>query len=138
MPAADGIHLAWRGNHRGSSVSNAPVAPPMAIDIEQDELIFFPLLYWPVADGQQLPSAKAIERLNRYLATGGTILFDTLIIPYPLSNVANVREMDLRFDYIAVDWPKVQWADEFGVYFDGVLKHYFPPAMAILTNIANG
>ena len=52
-------------------------ATPMAIDIEQDELIFFPLLYWPVADGQQLPSAKAIERLNRYLATGGTILFDT-------------------------------------------------------------
>jgi hypothetical protein len=49
----------------------------MAVDIEQDELIFFPLLYWPVVDGQSLPSAKAIERLNRYIATGGTILFDT-------------------------------------------------------------
>ena len=52
-------------------------AAPMAVDIEHDELIFFPLLYWPVADGQELPSAHAIERLNRYLATGGTIVFDT-------------------------------------------------------------
>lgn len=68
----------------------------------------------------------------------GTILFETLTLPYPLSNVPAVREMELRFDYFAVDWPKVQWADEFGVYLDGVLKHYFPPAMAILTNVADG
>ena len=67
----------------------------------------------------------------------GTVLFDTDILPYPLSNVANVKEMELRFDYMAVDWPKVRWADEFGVYFDGVLKHYFPPAMAIINNIGN-
>jgi hypothetical protein len=52
-------------------------AAPMEVDPETDELIFFPLLYWPVVDGQQLPSSKAVERLNRYLATGGTILFDT-------------------------------------------------------------
>jgi Domain of unknown function (DUF4159)/Aerotolerance regulator N-terminal len=55
----------------------AEVAPPMEVDVEHDELIFFPLLYWPVADGEALPSAQAIERVNRYLATGGTILFDT-------------------------------------------------------------
>jgi hypothetical protein len=52
-------------------------AAPMEVDPERDELIFFPLLYWPVVEGQQLPSSKAIERLNRFLATGGTILFDT-------------------------------------------------------------
>jgi hypothetical protein len=55
----------------------ADVATPMEVDVEHDELIFFPLLYWPVADGETLPSAQAIERVNRYLATGGTILFDT-------------------------------------------------------------
>jgi Domain of unknown function (DUF4159)/Aerotolerance regulator N-terminal len=55
----------------------AEVATPMEVDVEHDELIFFPLLYWPVAEGQALPSAQAIERVNRYLATGGTILFDT-------------------------------------------------------------
>ena len=52
-------------------------AAPMEVDPERDELIFFPLLYWPVVEGQQLPSSKAVERLNRFLATGGTILFDT-------------------------------------------------------------
>jgi len=52
-------------------------AAPMEVDPERDELIFFPLLYWTVVEGQQLPSNRAIERLNRFLATGGTILFDT-------------------------------------------------------------
>jgi hypothetical protein len=52
-------------------------AAPMEVDPERDELIFFPLLYWPVVEGQQLPSSKAVEHLNRFLATGGTILFDT-------------------------------------------------------------
>ncbi len=52
-------------------------AAPMAVNIESDELIFFPLLYWPVTADQATPSAQAVERINRYLATGGTILFDT-------------------------------------------------------------
>jgi Domain of unknown function (DUF4159)/Aerotolerance regulator N-terminal len=50
---------------------------PLAVDIETDELIFFPLLYWPVTPDQPPPSPKAVERINRYLETGGTILFDT-------------------------------------------------------------
>ncbi len=50
---------------------------PLAVDIESDELIFFPLLYWPVTADQPPPSPKAVERINRYLDTGGTILFDT-------------------------------------------------------------
>ena len=52
-------------------------AEPLAVDIETDELIFFPLLYWPVVSTQAAPSPKAVERINRYLDTGGTILFDT-------------------------------------------------------------
>ncbi|HXM85194.1 MAG TPA: DUF4159 domain-containing protein, partial [Stellaceae bacterium] len=52
-------------------------AEPMGVDVEKDELIFFPLLYWPVVEGQAVPSASAASRLQRYLATGGTILFDT-------------------------------------------------------------
>jgi hypothetical protein len=50
---------------------------PLAVDIERDELIFFPLLYWPVTAEQAPPSPQAAERINRYLETGGTILFDT-------------------------------------------------------------
>ena len=52
-------------------------AEPLAVDIQKDDLIFFPLLYWPVVSTQAAPSAKAVERINRYLDTGGTILFDT-------------------------------------------------------------
>ena len=50
---------------------------PLAVDIETDELIFFPLLYWPVTADQPPPSPSAVERINRYIETGGTILFDT-------------------------------------------------------------
>ena len=50
---------------------------PMAVDVETDELIFFPLIYWPITGSQKPLSPAAVERVNRYLATGGTILFDT-------------------------------------------------------------
>src|SRR5262249_4675167 len=50
-------------------------AEPLALDIERDELIFFPLLYWPVVSDQTPPSSTAVERINRYLETGGAILF---------------------------------------------------------------
>ncbi|MFZ1468568.1 MAG: DUF4159 domain-containing protein [Paracoccaceae bacterium] len=52
-------------------------AMPMAVDIERDELAFFPFLYWPVTADMPTPSARAYEKLNQYLRTGGMILFDT-------------------------------------------------------------
>jgi hypothetical protein len=52
-------------------------AAPIGVDVERDELAFFPFLYWPVTADQQLPSAAAYAKLNQYLRTGGMILFDT-------------------------------------------------------------
>ncbi|MBT9244631.1 DUF4159 domain-containing protein [Gemmobacter fulvus] len=52
-------------------------ADAMAVDIERDELAFFPFLYWPVTADQPLPSVAAYQKLNQYLRTGGMILFDT-------------------------------------------------------------
>ncbi|EAR51419.1 hypothetical protein OG2516_16901 [Oceanicola granulosus HTCC2516] len=52
-------------------------AAPLGVDLETDELAFFPLLYWPVTEDQPIPSADAYARLNRYLRSGGMILFDT-------------------------------------------------------------
>ncbi|MFV0360652.1 DUF4159 domain-containing protein [Tropicimonas sp.] len=52
-------------------------ADPVAVDLETDELAFFPFLYWPVSAAQPVPSADAYARLNRYLRSGGMILFDT-------------------------------------------------------------
>ncbi len=51
--------------------------PPMGVDLETDELSFFPMLYWPITPDQPLPSLAAYDRLNSYLKTGGMILFDT-------------------------------------------------------------
>ena len=53
-----------------------PLAP-IGVDIEKDELAFFPFLYWPVTAEAGLPSAAAYVKLNRFLRTGGLILFDT-------------------------------------------------------------
>ena len=50
---------------------------PMAIDVEKDEIIFFPLIYWPITAGQPALSAKALASVDHYLKTGGIILFDT-------------------------------------------------------------
>ncbi|QQA43469.1 DUF4159 domain-containing protein [Pelagovum pacificum] len=52
-------------------------AEPLGVDIEQDELAFFPLLYWPITESQPMPSAEAYAKLNRYLRSGGMIVFDT-------------------------------------------------------------
>ena len=38
--------------------------PPLGVDVETDELAFFPLLYWPVTAEQATPSDAALRRLN--------------------------------------------------------------------------
>jgi len=50
---------------------------PLPIDLERDELTFFPFLYWPITAAQPVPSRTTRDKLARYLRTGGMILFDT-------------------------------------------------------------
>lgn len=50
---------------------------PTGIDLEADELAFFPFLYWPVTADAPTPSDAAYAKLNQFLRTGGMILFDT-------------------------------------------------------------
>ena len=52
-------------------------AEPVAVNLETDELAFFPFLYWPITPDQPTPSAEAYAKLNTYLRSGGMILFDT-------------------------------------------------------------
>jgi hypothetical protein len=53
-------------------------ADPLGVDIERDELAFYPLLYWPVLPGQAQLSPEALASVDNYMKRGGTILFDTL------------------------------------------------------------
>ena len=50
---------------------------PQPVDIERDELAFFPMLFWPVAASQPPLSDAARARLAAYVATGGMLVFDT-------------------------------------------------------------
>ncbi|MEO0913457.1 MAG: DUF4159 domain-containing protein, partial [Pseudomonadota bacterium] len=52
-------------------------AEPVAVNLERDEIAFFPFLYWPISERQALPSDEAYGRLNAFLRSGGMILFDT-------------------------------------------------------------
>ncbi len=58
---------------------------PIAVDPDTDELIFFPLLYWPVTPGQTPPGPEGVERLNRYIASGGILVLDVRDRAGPLS-----------------------------------------------------
>jgi len=51
--------------------------PPAGIDPETDEIIFYPLIYWPVTQDQAPLSDAALHKLDRYLKAGGLVLFDT-------------------------------------------------------------
>ena len=68
----------------------------------------------------------------------GSILFDTDELPYALSGVAFLKRVLCRRDYYQIEWPLVARKYPYGIYMDGVLQNYFPPAFGIITNIANG
>ncbi|HAT36414.1 MAG TPA: hypothetical protein DCS82_11900, partial [Rhodospirillaceae bacterium] len=94
LKAVKGTHLAYvktgdpevdlisHAGLRGLSnvlASRTAVEPgePIGVDVERDDLSLFPMLYWPVSVSQTPLSEQAIQKVNRFMATGGTILFDT-------------------------------------------------------------
>jgi hypothetical protein len=50
---------------------------PIGLDIARDELVFYPLIYWPIVPGAPRPSDAALKRIDTYMKDGGTVLFDT-------------------------------------------------------------
>jgi Domain of unknown function (DUF4159)/Aerotolerance regulator N-terminal len=50
---------------------------PIGLDITRDELVFYPLIYWPIVPGAPRPSDAALKRIDAYMKDGGTVLFDT-------------------------------------------------------------
>jgi hypothetical protein len=49
---------------------------PIGIHIERDDIVFFPLLYWPVRADATVPSDAALARMDAFMKGGGTIFFD--------------------------------------------------------------
>ncbi|WP_404934647.1 DUF4159 domain-containing protein [Nitratireductor sp. L15S-10] len=50
---------------------------PAGVDIATDELSFYPLIYWPIDPDAPMPGEEAIARIDAYMQSGGTVLFDT-------------------------------------------------------------
>jgi hypothetical protein len=52
-------------------------AEPMGVDLDKDELAFFPILYWPVRDDAQPLSDATLAKVDAFMKQGGLIVFDT-------------------------------------------------------------
>jgi hypothetical protein len=52
-------------------------ADPMGVDIDKDELAFFPILYWPVREDTQPLSDTTLAKVDAFMKQGGMIIFDT-------------------------------------------------------------
>ncbi len=56
--------------------TSAALGDPVGINIETDNLVFYPLLYWPVTENDQTPTDATLNKLDSYMRNGGTIFFD--------------------------------------------------------------
>ena len=52
-------------------------ADPMGVDIDKDELAFFPILYWPVLEDAEPLSDATLAKIDAFMKQGGLIVFDT-------------------------------------------------------------
>lgn len=50
---------------------------PMGINLETDDLSFFPLIYWPMDPRQRDLTPNAMAKVAEYMRSGGTFLIDT-------------------------------------------------------------
>ena len=50
---------------------------PVGVNLDKDDLSFFPLLYWPMDPREPNLSPRALSKIADYMRNGGTILFDT-------------------------------------------------------------
>ncbi len=50
---------------------------PMAIDPARDELVFFPMIYWPVLPNAEPLPDNVLAKVDAYMKQGGLIIFDT-------------------------------------------------------------
>jgi Domain of unknown function (DUF4159)/Aerotolerance regulator N-terminal len=68
--------LTGLGQALADRTSYAP-KEPMGVNLETDDLTFFPLLYWPMDPREKDLSPAALSKVADYMRSGGTILVDT-------------------------------------------------------------
>jgi len=50
---------------------------PIGVDIEKDEIAFYPILYWPVLASAEPIATAALGKIDAFMKQGGMIIFDT-------------------------------------------------------------
>ena len=68
--------LVGLGQALAARTSYTPLEP-MGVDLEKDDLSFFPLIYWPMDPREKDLSPAALSRIADYMRGGGTLLIDT-------------------------------------------------------------
>ena len=78
-PAIDSISRAGLEGLSRFLIEKTALEPsdPAGVDLEQDELSFYPIIYWPIDEKAAMPSESAIAHIDEYMKEGGTVLFDT-------------------------------------------------------------
>lgn len=87
----------------------------------------------------QYASGVGVEDLKIVLhpyMPSGTMLFFTDTLPYPANGIPTICRMNMRRDYFQIEWPMRTLKTEYGVYCDGVLQHYAPFTLGVITGIA--
>jgi hypothetical protein len=84
-------------------------ALPVGVDIENDDLSFYPLLYWPMSATEKDLSPRAAAKIERFMREGGTILFDTRDSPISgLATGSSPGETTLRRLLSKLDIPPLE------------------------------
>jgi hypothetical protein len=52
-------------------------AEPIGVDIINDEIAFFPVLYWPVLENAKALPEPTLAKIDAFMKQGGMIIFDT-------------------------------------------------------------
>ncbi|HKQ95400.1 MAG TPA: DUF4159 domain-containing protein, partial [Aestuariivirgaceae bacterium] len=83
---------------------------PIAIDIEKDDIVFFPLIYWPVTPDMAPLSDQAVAKIDSFMKNGGTIFFDTRDAATTLFNPSGVspETQSLRTLLARLDIPPIE------------------------------
>jgi hypothetical protein len=85
---------------------------PVGVDLDHDELAFFPVIYWPIVPGAKKPTPQALARIDAYMKQGGTVLFDTrdavLAPPGPGGEARSPGMVELRSILSSLDIPELE------------------------------
>jgi hypothetical protein len=81
---------------------------PMGVNVDTDELVFFPLLYWPVRPEAEPLSDATLAKIDAYMKQGGMVVFDTKDYQMPFGGSAAGQSTALTNLLGRLDIPRLE------------------------------